>query len=156
MLGNDSKRKKIVFSNGRVSYKSILNAKGVPEWHVESGVLMMANHGCNGTQNAGPRKFSECAGCEREIHNSDFEELNESTTDIETLKMAVSAPNEGFGYDPVIDRHLTQYTSGNDFALRDLKAGEEIFTNYLPYTMSKTEWIFEVNELRKVCGMPNL
>jgi hypothetical protein len=54
-------------------------------------------------------------------------------------------------YSPFMDRHLPSITAGYDQALRDIRAGEEILSDYLEFTGSHKEWGGQVTLLRDVC-----
>merc|ERR1740124_217819 len=119
------------------------------EYYVESGLASFANHGCHGTYNMGPVK-----NFESNLDDAEIEEMNESS-DFDALIRARSTQKAGYGYNPVNDRHLAAFCNGEDYALRDIKAGEEMFTNYLPYVKDVEEYKDNVREIRKMCGVKN-
>lgn len=123
---------------------------GRPEWFVESGILSFANHGCGGTWNAGPATRLDPRAHGHECRRAEVE--------VETRSESDEGPSSrwtepcGIGHDPVVDRHRTQVNSVVTTALRDLRAGEEILTNYLPYVKNSDDREAYARELRTMCG----
>lgn len=118
------------------------------EYYVESGLASFANHGCQSTYNMGPAKDFE-----NNLDDAVIEDMDESSVNFESLITARSGAKLGYGYNPVNDRHLTSFCNGEDYALRDIKAGEEMYTNYLPYVKDLTEYTDNVREIRLMCGV---
>mmetsp|Transcript_54572 Transcript_54572/g.163036 ORF Transcript_54572/g.163036 Transcript_54572/m.163036 type:complete len:115 (-) Transcript_54572:364-708(-) len=98
--------------------------------------MTFVNHGCNGTYNVG-----------------DYEniEYTEFTVDAKSVPSDMSDRVLLRTYHPIIDRHMGSYLSGGDFALNDIKAGEEILNNYLNFVENE-EWTSDVNHLRAQCS----
>jgi hypothetical protein len=116
------------------SFMLCVMLQGEREVFVDSGALTFVNHGCNGTYNIG--------------QETDFDE---STVNLDALPDIVSGKNSA-KYSPMIERHLFHSPV---HALRDIKAGEEIFDNYLAFTSEEESWKQDVTDLRELCtGAP--
>jgi len=99
-------------------------------YFVESDILAFLNHGCDGTYNVD----------------------DEVSSDITEQNADDSLSEERDVHDPYLDRHYFHSATSVSFALRDIKAGEELFCNYLSYTQSK-EWLMtDLQELKRVCN----
>ncbi len=94
-----------------------------------SGILTFGNHGCNGTYNIGLK--------------SEFHELNVDLNNIPKEYLYHSEP-----YNPARERNLLVE---HIVSLKDLKAGDELADNYMPYGGEKS---FEtmVVQLRELCA----
>ena len=104
--------------------------KGAEEYFVDSGIMTFVNHGCNGTFNTG------------NLDPDGMTEQNFDTfPDIQLVKKL---------YNPFADRRRRSLETSYDFALRDIKAGEEISSNYLYFSESKFEE--EGMTLRRMCN----
>lgn len=79
------------------------------------------------------------------------ENLNESADNIDEILESNTEAHPGYRYNPVYDRHIDEMSTGMYEVKRDIKAGEEIFSNYLPYVSDHELWIDAVKELRDVC-----
>ena len=92
------------------------------------------NHGCNGTYNTGT-----------------VTSFTETTADLDTLAEDIDGKSHTgtSTFNPVVDRHLHFNV---DWAIRDIKAGEEILDNYLSFIGSKEYWAADVEQLRKECS----
>jgi hypothetical protein len=103
--------------------------QGEPECATNSGILTFANHGCNGTYNIGLK--------------SEFHELNVDINNIPKQYVNHAEP-----YNPAKERNLLLVQAVSH---KDLKAGDELADNYMPYGGEK---YFEsmVVELRTVCA----
>lgn len=108
---------------------------GELEYAVDTSIMTFINHGCNGTYNSG----------------------NGVSKDTEYTIDTSRAPEDVNGYvpsryHPVVDRHMNMLLYGGDFALRDIKAGEEILNNYLDFSGDTSDWKKEVVALRAQCS----
>lgn len=113
---------------------------------VETSLLSFANHGCQGSYNlVAPTDDDD----EDEECGALWTKLHEFSPGVDSYFSPEATTNVGYGYDPVVDRHLVATDNRMDVARRDLRAGEELFTNYLPYSLASTEWL---DQLRSTCG----
>ena len=57
-------------------------------------------------------------------------------------------------YNPFLDRHRHSVEDTYDYALSDIKAGEELLCNYLFFTDVANEelWVKEAHKLRRICN----
>ena len=117
--------------------------KAQNEFYVDSGIMTFVNHGCNGTNNiAGPDEMS--------LVDGDLPTVNEETADIsegggrEFLRISPA-------FDPARERHLRHSAVGADCAVRDIRAGEELFQNYLYFVSEPCEWSHYITDLRAQC-----
>ena len=104
---------------------------------MDSSIMTFANHGCNGTFNIDPLEFEENPGkiiTENTAKPSDILDFNDRDL-----------------YDPVLDRNGLEVAAMFMLAVRDIKAGEELLTNYVFYTSSNDEWYSNVLGLREMC-----
>jgi SET domain len=92
------------------------NADYQGQWahDVDPSIATFCNHGCNGTANSGEVST-------RYITEYDYSAYEE--TSLADFKM----------YNPALDRSIRTYNCAGDVALRDIKAGEEIFNNYVVF-----------------------
>jgi hypothetical protein len=107
--------------------------QGGKEVAVDSTIATFVNHGCRGTYNVG----------------TDTGPIHESSADF--VAFASVNRDERPAYNPVLDRHLPLMLSGNDRALRDISAGEEILDNYLAFVGSEDDWEYDLKSLQKQC-----
>jgi len=109
---------------------------GEPNMAVESGIMLFMNHGCNGTNNYGQET-----------------DLNEMSVD---LKSITEVPEEftfrgNAPYSPVFDRNWRHALNLGGYTLRDIKAGDELFTTYLSLAGNLENFKEEVMTLRRQC-----
>ena len=90
--------------------------QGKKHYTVDSGIMNFCNHGCNGTYNYG-------------VENEDELIFNEMDVALDHIPEALQ--NTALVYSPVLERHLRQVSSIGDYALKDIRKGEEILCNYL-------------------------
>jgi len=112
------------------------DALGGTAYFVESGIGFLVNHGCNGTYNtASHLESSDIVRSEMEAdpNNFPFDDV------------------EGPLFNPILSRHLEDEWAYSDMLTRDVKAGEEIFSNYLEYISDEKDWKADVEKLRAVC-----
>ncbi len=99
------------------------------------------NHGCNGTFNI--------------LDWSAYLQW-EKTGYIVTEQNATMKDYYGNFHDDVFDvhrsRHIESDTLSYAVATRDIKAGEEIFSNYVFYASNEKEWKEDVMDLRRWCS----
>ena len=111
---------------------------GRPETSVFTNILTFVNHGCNGTANLG--------------YNSPG--VNEFTIDTTVPDFKIP---EDFAtylkdeYKPHRDRKCTGTTPVSQVYYPPVRAGEELFDNYLPYGGDK-KFVANVNELKRDCS----
>mmetsp|Transcript_46741 Transcript_46741/g.99177 ORF Transcript_46741/g.99177 Transcript_46741/m.99177 type:complete len:920 (-) Transcript_46741:286-3045(-) len=108
---------------------------------IESDVMLFMNHGCNGTYNyAATESDSDNRLTEMNI---DFKNIGEI---VENFINKSSHP-----YSPVFDRNWRMILNSGDCSLRDIKAGEEILTDYLTFAGSIDDFRRDVMSLRRQC-----
>lgn len=115
---------------------------GKTHFSVDSGVLLFMNHGCDGSSNYGVN----------ELEDEDHDGFTEQTIDLTNLS-EVNDLHDNTSYDvysPVSDRHWRHKLNSGDYALRDIKKGEEILTDYLSFSGELTEE--DVIQLRTECA----
>jgi len=78
------------------------------------------NHGCNGTYNFGDEDDG------KPFTEMDFESF---FTEDSSMNFINKAPP----FSPVYERHLGHLSKAGDVTTRDIKAGEEILTDYLAF-----------------------
>jgi len=101
------------------------------EIFVDSGLTTFVNHGCSGTSNIGT------LGIGYKITLDDHASLNEETAMSLDADMVFKKFFESSStYNPLLYRKVFTISGGLNYALRDIKAGEEIFTNYLLFGIS--------------------
>ncbi len=93
--------------------------QGEVNFVVESCILLFMNHGCNGTYN---------------FVVDDWKPFTEM--DVEsffTKDLGMNFINKAPPFSPVYERHLVQLCKVGDVTTREIKAGEEILTDYLAF-----------------------
>lgn len=117
---------------------------GKMHYAIDSGVMNFLNHGCNGTNNYG---F---------IYEQDQDAMTELSVDLNNLdvnQIEDNLVNEAEGpYSPVYDRLWRHTLNIGDYALRDIKKGEEILTSYLSFSADLDELKEDVIDLRRQCS----
>jgi hypothetical protein len=108
---------------------------GMKHFAVDAGLATFCNHGCNGTYTL----TDDDVG---------FTEMNVDLDHAPEALLNKMQPVRS----PVFERHLRQITSSGDRTLRDIKKGEEIFTNYLGFVADPDDWAEEVLSLRSQCS----
>ena len=109
-------------------------SKGKTHYTVDSGFLTFSNHGCNGTVNYGY------------VENN----LTEMNVDLDEVPEEFDAKT--VAYSPLIERHIRQIMSFGDYTLHDIKAGEEILTNYLEFSANPESWKEDILSLQAQCS----
>ncbi|KAL7517141.1 hypothetical protein ACHAWX_002089 [Stephanocyclus meneghinianus] len=107
---------------------------GETHWTVDSSMLLFSNHGCNGTFNYGTESIM----------------LSELSVDINEIPEGLDG-SKAVAYSPFQERHLRSYSGTGDYTLRDIKAGEEILTNYIAF-VDPSDWRQEILILRSQCA----
>ena len=107
-------------------------AKGAEECFVDSGIMTFVNHGCNGTFN---------------IDGEESDGMTEQNFDT----FPSIEPEEKL-YNPFADRRRRSAETSYDFALRDIRAGEEIFCNYLFFNDNPIDSFEDGMTLRRMCN----
>ena len=105
---------------------------------MDASIQTFINHGCNGTYNVGPS--------ESKLEES-ITEQNAKESDFDTF----STEEYWDGFNPYKLRHIHRISTTPEIALKDIKAGEELFTDYLDFTVGD-EWWEEVKELKRMCN----
>jgi hypothetical protein len=100
--------------------------KGDTHWTVDSWFSLFSNHGCNETFNFG----------------TDDATWSELSVSLDSIPPGLDG-NLADAYSPFQERHLREYAGGGDYTLREIKAGEEILTNYLGFA-DPNDWKDEV------------
>lgn len=97
-------------------------------WFISNlGMMTFANHGCNGTENAGtPVRIEESSAVSHAV-----EQVGEIR----------------FLYDPYAERNHGQGECWKDKALRDIRAGEELLWNYMAMYDDKALGIMELGAM---------
>ena len=95
--------------------------------------MTFMNHGCHGTYNVDSQDADG-------ITEQNYEKATKISSDDQKL------------YNPYFDRHRRSSESSYDYALRDIKAGEELFCNYLYFTENEEDWVEESEKLRRICN----
>jgi len=109
-------------------------------YYVDSGYLTFCNHGCQGSYNVETktdrvhqRMFGKVT--EQNANPSQFEDLFQREI-----------------FDPYIDRHLHHESSNYLFAAENLKAGSEVFDNYVTMVEEEDIWFDYVQYLKEICS----
>lgn len=106
---------------------------GGKEYYVDSTIMTFVNHGCNGTFNIIDwNQFGGKTFTENNVTRDDAEDESDSEV-----------------YDIYSDRHVQHAALTYSVATRDIKAGEELFSNYLFYTTES--WWDDVKRIRRMC-----
>jgi len=105
---------------------------GAEEYFVDSGIMTFVNHGCNGTFN---------------IDGEESDGMTEQNFDT----FPSIEPEEKL-YNPFADRRRRSAETSYDFALRDIRAGEEIFCNYLFFNDNPIDSFEDGMTLRRMCN----
>jgi spermidine synthase len=107
---------------------------GRPSYFVDSSILTFANHGCDGSFNI-----------------DDIESLMASyiTDESDSSDESEDSSDHGFAFNPPLSRRILTHAISTEAALRDIKAGEELFCNYLFYAQNPNSesWTHELQEL---------
>jgi len=113
--------------------------KGGEEYFVEPTIMTFSNHGCNGTFNIieWSSEKEPDALTEQTATPSDYEE---------------HAPFQREFYDIFYDRHIAHNALTSEVAKRDIKAGEEILSDYLFLISSESEWNDYAKVLKRICN----
>ena len=94
--------------------------------------MTFMNHGCHGTYNVDSQKA-------------------DGTTEQNYEKATTMSPATKL-YNPFFDRRRRSSESSFDYALRDIKAGEEVLCNYLYFTEDADDCAEEAEKLRRICN----
>lgn len=113
---------------------------------VEASVLSFANHGCKGSYNLVAPDDTE----DKPEDGVKYTEMHEYSADVRNVYEGQFENDVGFGYNPVIERHLVSIDNRMDVTRHDIKAGEELFSNYLPYANTLADWERNLQKLRNV------
>ena len=120
----------------------VLSNQGSRGYDIHSGILSLANHGCNGTHN---------------IAADPSYNITELSADPSKLPNAhYSKGHFDRVFNPVVERHLPHFIGGYDIATRDISKGEEILDNYLTSVSTEEEWEGLVMQLRSMCEAENM
>ena len=115
-------------------------------YYVEPSILTFSNHGCNATFNTYEHKsFKLLLTGELTL----LTEQNATSDDINNYGDFHYSPDELF--DPFTDRHPSHADLSYMVATRDIKAGEELFSDYL-WLDDLEEWYDAVLDLKKICS----
>jgi len=112
------------------------------EYYVDSSILTFINHGCNGTNNFGERHFNTL----------DSKYGNEAHIDPATVNIPPSSVSRKPIFDPVVDRNLLLFVSGNYEAKRDIRSGNELYQNYIFFITDPSVWVDEVMNIKAQCN----
>ena len=106
---------------------------------MESSILTFGNHGCNGTYNI--MDWNEYNRWVKE--GVIVTEINATIDHYEDYHENV--------YDIYTDRHITHSALIYSLASRDIKAGEEITSNYVFYATDFESWLEHTKDLKSIC-----
>jgi hypothetical protein len=110
---------------------------GEEAYAVDSGPLLFINHGCNGTHNYGEGKGG----------------ITEFNIDLNNPKgISDNLVTAEESYSPVFERRWRIYLNCGDYALHDIKEGEEILANKIRMLGNPDDLKKEVMSLRKLCS----
>jgi hypothetical protein len=115
--------------------------QGGEEYFVEPTIMTFTNHGCDGSFNILDWKTYEAW-----IRNDEFAIVTEQNATIDMYE-----PFRDEVYDIYTDRHISHSALEYTVAARDIKAGEEILSNYVFYGCDGEAWLSEVEDLRRLC-----
>jgi hypothetical protein len=104
--------------------------------------MTFVNHGCNGTSNIieWPTYKQWVDG----IENAITTEQNVTRDDYADFRAEV--------FDLHHDRHMDHIALTYTVAKRDIKAGEEMLTNYVGFSVGEELWWKEVKSLQRMCS----
>ena len=102
--------------------------QGETHYTVDSSIELFCNHGCNQTYSYGD--------------GTSYTEMN---VDLGAIPQEIQNNAKASAFCPSCERHLRQALSLGDSAMRDIKAGEEIYCNYLSFVGgSPYDWAEDV------------
>ena len=101
--------------------------------------MTFVNHGCNGTYNLGNYNNPPEEGGLTEQNAKESDYLN------------TFEEEEHSGYNPYRLRHIHHENSHSDISVKDIKAGDELFVDYLTFCEG-TGWWDEVQHLKRMCN----
>lgn len=113
---------------------------GKEAFYVDSSILTFVNHGCNGTYNVVDSYYVL----------SDKERVTEQNAK-ESDYFDFFEEEEYNSYNPYRLRHIHHANSNSDYSLSDIKAGEELFVDYLMFCEG-TGWWDDVQHLKRMCN----
>ena len=104
-------------------------------------VYFYCDKGCNGTHNI----------IESLMVDLPPDSIYHSETTVDPSLHTMYQPTT-LKFDPILDRHRYHLRNAYDISSRDIKAGEEMYTNYLFFVTDEKEWSTEVAELQDQCA----
>jgi hypothetical protein len=104
--------------------------------------MTFVNHGCNGTFNI--LEWSAFASWKNDEEDAIVTEMNATVDEYEPFRENV--------YDVFTDRHIAHAALSYDVASRDIKAGEEITSNYISFSSEIDYWLVDAMELKSICS----
>ena len=107
------------------------------------------NHGCNGRHNYGSLLRE---GRIYEVGHYSSVIYDASLQSEETANEGIFHDDEVVFFNVVVDRHMEHDRCGYDGSLKDIKSGEEMFTNYLFMTAEKENFGDTIRELVEQCS----
>eukprot|EP00588_Corethron_pennatum_P003399 CAMPEP_0194292986 /NCGR_PEP_ID=MMETSP0169-20130528/46881_1 /TAXON_ID=218684 /ORGANISM="Corethron pennatum, Strain L29A3" /LENGTH=485 /DNA_ID=CAMNT_0039041333 /DNA_START=664 /DNA_END=2117 /DNA_ORIENTATION=- len=118
------------------------------EVFVDSGISTFINHGCNGALNIGTR------GLGQEITLEDHVGLREDVaSNLDAWDVMEKFLGSSSAYNPVYNRHIFFKSTSLNYSLREIQAGEELFTNYILYGSPYQDyWETNAKELMSQCS----
>ena len=116
--------------------------KGGTEYFVEPSILTFVNHGCNGTFNM--LDWSAFRSWRNDKEGVIVTEMNATVDDYESYRENM--------YDIFTDRPIAHSALSYAVASRDIKAGEEITSNYIFYVSGLEAWIQQSEDLKSICS----
>lgn len=109
---------------------------------VDGSIMTFVNHGCNSTDNLGSLTEHFIPGVYDGLREENFTMGSE---------VALLDSSGEFDTNPAVMRHIALFNSALDFARVDIKAGDEIFQNYLTYESEPEELLAVVELFKRVC-----
>ena len=103
--------------------------------------MTFSNHGCDGSFNV-----LDWTTYEAWIRNDKWSIVTEQNATMDFYE-----PFREDVYDIFTDRHIPHSALTYTVAARDIKAGEEILSNYVFYVTDIDHWVKEVEDLKRVC-----
>jgi len=129
-----------IFYNYMDGYGFNYVSKGSDAYMVESNVLTFVNHGCNGDYN-----IDSYTGIEKKKNKAFFTEQNVTHSHFPKKRRPF--------FSPFLDRHVHLYDVDLNEVTRDIKAGDEILSDYLFYTDSYENSFFSESQvLKRICN----
>mmetsp|Transcript_3802 Transcript_3802/g.7280 ORF Transcript_3802/g.7280 Transcript_3802/m.7280 type:complete len:120 (-) Transcript_3802:32-391(-) len=103
--------------------------------------MTFSNHGCDGSFNV-----LDWTTYDAWRNNEEWAIVTEQNATMDQYE-----PFRDEVYDIYTDRHVAHSALEYTVASRDIKAGEEILSNYVDYVTDIDHWLDELEDLKRVC-----